>query len=99
MLVVVLPALALMLTACDWPEFGLYNHGSRDSADTGISLSNIASMTLDWTATTGGTVESSPAVVGGVVYVGSKDDKLYALNATTGATLWTAATGGEVNSS
>jgi outer membrane protein assembly factor BamB len=33
-------------------------------------------------------VESSPAVANGVVYVGSNDNNLYALNATTGANLW-----------
>jgi outer membrane protein assembly factor BamB len=99
MLVLVLPALALTLSACDWPEFGLYNHGSRDSADTGISLSNVASTKLDWTATTGAAVVSSPAVVNGVVYVGSIDGNVYALNATSGATLWTGTTGGGVDSS
>ena len=98
-LLLVLPVLALTLSACDWPQFGLYNHGTRDSADTGISFSNVASTTVDWTATTGGAVTSSPAVVNGVVYVGSDDDKVYALNTTTGATLWTVATGGEVESS
>jgi outer membrane protein assembly factor BamB len=34
-----------------------------------------------WTATTGGIVDSSPAVAGGVVYVGSADGKLYAFDA------------------
>ena len=31
---------------------------------------------------------SSPAVANGVVYVGSEDDNVYALNASTGAKLW-----------
>ena len=35
----------------------------------------------------------------GVVYVGSDDGKVYAFNASTGATLWTAATGLAVESS
>jgi outer membrane protein assembly factor BamB len=52
-----------------------------------------------WTRTTGGAVRSSPAVANGVVYVGSDDAKLYALDATTGAVLWTAPTGGAVQSS
>ena len=45
-----------------------------------------------WSYTTGGPVESSPAVVNGVVYVGSQDHNLYALNARTGAKLWSYAT-------
>ena len=42
---------------------------------------------------------SSPAVANGVVYVGSDDDNVYALNASTGAKLWSYATGGAVYSS
>jgi len=33
-------------------------------------------------------VNSSPAVANGVVYVGSINDNVYALNAATGAKLW-----------
>jgi outer membrane protein assembly factor BamB len=44
-------------------------------------------------------VRSSPAVAGAVVYVGSGDGKVYALNATTGATLWTATSIDAVGSS
>jgi glucose dehydrogenase len=42
--------------------------------------------------------ESSPAVVKGVVYVGSGDN-IYALNATNGDELWSYTTGAEVESS
>jgi outer membrane protein assembly factor BamB len=38
--------------------------------------------------TTGNGIESSPAVANGVVYVGSVDHNVYALNASTGALLW-----------
>ncbi len=41
----------------------------------------------------------SPAVVDDVVYIGSDDDNLYALNAHTGTKLWSFATGGYVSSS
>jgi uncharacterized repeat protein (TIGR01451 family) len=44
-------------------------------------------------------VESSPAVANGVVYFGSLDRNVYALNASTGAKLWTFATGADVSSS
>ena len=37
---------------------------------------------------------SSPAVVGGFVYIGSDDGHVYALNAATGAKIWTYPTGG-----
>src|SRR5207248_1805767 len=42
---------------------------------------------------------SSPAVVNGVVYIGSLDGKLYAVDAASGARLWTATTGRAITSS
>jgi PGF-CTERM protein len=43
---------------------------------------------LKWNFTTGSVVESSPAVANGVVYVGSNDGNLYALNANNGTKIW-----------
>jgi outer membrane protein assembly factor BamB len=40
-----------------------------------------------WSYSTRLVVDSSPAVANGVVYIGSEDDNLYALNASTGAKL------------
>lgn len=40
-----------------------------------------------WSDTIGGLVTSSPAVANGVVFVGSWDGHLYAVNAQTGAKL------------
>jgi outer membrane protein assembly factor BamB len=54
---------------------------------------------LLWSYTTGSEVHSSPAVANGVVYIGSADHNLYALNASTGAKLWSYTTGSEVYSS
>jgi outer membrane protein assembly factor BamB len=45
-----------------------------------------------------GATESSPLVVNGVVYVGSRDHRLYALKARTGKLLWSYDTGGEIKS-
>lgn len=55
--------------------------------------------TLRWNSTTGGKVESSPAIVDGIVYVGSNDRRVYALDAGTGDRIWTFTTDGEVRSS
>jgi len=49
--------------------------------------------------TIGGDAVSSPTVAGGVVYIGAQDNKLYALDAGTGATLWMQTTGDQVSSS
>ncbi|MGB8372848.1 MAG: PQQ-binding-like beta-propeller repeat protein, partial [Halobacteriota archaeon] len=54
---------------------------------------------LKWTYTTSGAVESSPAIANGVVYVGSDDGNIYALNATTGKQTWSFATRNNVYSS
>lgn len=62
----VLPALTLMLSACDWTEFGYNASGGRSSADTGISLSNVAGTKFDWSYYTGNTVISSPAEANGI---------------------------------
>jgi outer membrane protein assembly factor BamB len=52
-----------------------------------------------WATATGGNVFSSPAADGTTVFVGSEDDKLYALDAGTGAVLWSAPTGDLIQSS
>ncbi|WP_283133884.1 PQQ-binding-like beta-propeller repeat protein [Rhizohabitans arisaemae] len=54
---------------------------------------------LRWSFTTGEFVSSSPAVVGGVVYCGSGDNKLYAIDAATGRRLWEFTTRDKVFSS
>ena len=51
-----------------------------------------------WTYTTGDQVDSSPAVAGGTVYIGSHDHKVYALDAATGRLRWSYTTGDLVGS-
>jgi eukaryotic-like serine/threonine-protein kinase len=43
---------------------------------------------LLWHYQTGGSVQSSPEVAGGVVYIGSDDGYVYAINAGSGTVLW-----------
>jgi outer membrane protein assembly factor BamB len=54
---------------------------------------------VKWTFTTEGAINSSPAVVDGVVYVGSRDSHVYALKADTGEKLWEFKAGSWVESS
>lgn len=44
--------------------------------------------TRKWSYRTGGYITSSPAVVNGIVYVGSEDGSLYALDAASGRKQW-----------
>jgi outer membrane protein assembly factor BamB len=53
---------------------------------TGTAVA-IADGSLIWTTVVGG-VDSSPVVAKGVVYVGSDDGNIYALDASTGVYLW-----------
>ncbi len=54
---------------------------------------------LNWRFKTEGRIFSSPAVMDGIVYIGSEDSNLYAVNAETGALIWKFKTGGQVSSS
>jgi outer membrane protein assembly factor BamB len=89
------PGQIVQATGTDW--WPMFHH---DPAHTGYSTSTgpTTNHTL-WTYTTGGTVDSSPAVVGGFVYVGSDDNSTYCLNAATGKLVWSYKTGGGVYSS
>jgi outer membrane protein assembly factor BamB len=49
---------------------------------------------LLWTFAAGSPISSSPAVVNGIVYVGSNDGKLFAINSVTGQQEWAFATSG-----
>ncbi|HEV8193657.1 MAG TPA: PQQ-binding-like beta-propeller repeat protein, partial [Ktedonobacterales bacterium] len=76
-------------TATDsWPMYMHDNQRTGASADATLSPSNAAQLGKLWSYQTGGMIASQPAVVNGVVYVGSWDGYEYALNATTGAMLW-----------
>jgi hypothetical protein len=48
------------------------------SIDYSVYCLNASTGALVWSYATSGTVFSSPAVVDGVVYVGSEDGKIYA---------------------
>ena len=73
----------------DWPMF-LYNAGHTSSPD------DVAPVTHDllWRFNTmpdgadAWIIDSSPAVVGGVLYIGADDGRFYALDSSSGNLLW-----------
>lgn len=77
---------------CDASHSGNY---TLVAGTTGTTVSQL------WSYTTGDPITSSPAVVNGVVYLGSDNipGKVYALNAATGVQLWNYTTGMRVESS
>ena len=93
-------AQAPFLVGTNWSEAGfLPSHGSFNPYENVLSEETVGGAGLRWSYTTGFLVTSSPAVANGVVYVGSFDGNVYALNASTGALLWSYATGNAVDSS
>ena len=58
--------------------------GGRDKMVHGLTLNGQSA----WTFTTRARVESSPAIAGGRVFIGSNDGRFYVLNVNTGAKLW-----------
>jgi len=65
-----------------------------------LNPTTVGGLTKKWTYQAEGTVFSSPAVAGGVVYVGCSCGYLYALDAATGKKKWAYWTGGsQVNDS
>jgi eukaryotic-like serine/threonine-protein kinase len=71
---------------------GPSHSGAYDSAE----LKNFGG--LQWRVQTGGAVRSSPTQADGVVYVGSSDGYLYALDAVTGAEKWKLNAGSPITS-
>ncbi len=62
------------------------------------SISVKKNPSLRWKVKTGGQVISSPVIVENDLYVGSGDQKLYAINALTGDIKWEYKTEGSINS-
>lgn len=78
----------------DWPMFRL------DAQRSGIAPGEqFASLAEVWAAELGGSVDSSPAVVGDRVFVGNSLGSMYAVSVEDGAILWSFETGGAVVSS
>src|SRR5579884_2368956 len=93
---------------CDSATPGLLQWEAQyrfDQCHTGFNLyeyllspGNVGTLVPAWHYTTGGPIFfASPTVSNGIVYTGSDDQHLYAVNATTGALIWKYATGGQIH--
>jgi len=97
--IVIYSIIALLLSmqvafAEDWPMF------HHDLALNGVTSSNAPDTNnILWTYQTEGSVESSAAVVGDKLYIGSTDGSLYCIGKETGALIWKYPTGGPIQSS
>jgi eukaryotic-like serine/threonine-protein kinase len=90
----------LFVVNTNWPQFHFSpNREGSNPYENVLNLTNVDKLGLKWSFATNGYLRSSPAVVDGILYVGSDDYSLYALDASTGAKLWQFTTGNEVESS
>jgi outer membrane protein assembly factor BamB len=71
-------------SADDWSTF----RHDTDHSGYATDSSSADSVKLLWTYPTGRMVQSSPAVVNGCVFVGSRDSVIYCLNASNGKLIW-----------
>jgi len=83
-----------------WALTDWWSSFHHDPSNTGhsISAAPLTNQTI-WNYTTGDLVVSSPAVANGVVFAGSSDNNVYALNASDGSSVWNYTTGDWVVSS
>jgi outer membrane protein assembly factor BamB len=95
-----LSAQKLFLVQTNWDGYGFNQYGTRfNRYENVLTPANASTLVQDWSYTTSGSILSSPAVANGIVYVGSDDDSVYALNAASGALVWRYSTGSLVRSS
>ena len=79
-------------------DWSMYHRDVSHSGNAGTSTDSPQGN-LKWTFSTSAPIQSSPAVAGNTVYVGSNDNKLHAINAETGAQIWEFETGSFIWSS
>src|SRR5688500_4367025 len=80
----------------DWPNVGNDKGGSRFSPLDQINRANVAKLEVAWTykvddadPAKNSTIECTPLVIDGVMYITTCRTKVVALNAATGKELWT----------
>src|SRR6266566_7072396 len=90
LLSVVCPALAQNV---DWPNVGNDKGGMRYAAINQINRDIVAKLQVAWTyhtkdAAEGTTIECTPIVIDGVMYVTTVRTRVVALDAATGREIW-----------
>lgn len=90
-------ALCAALAATDAPADPMFRGGPQHAGVTAERAPREFHR-VKWTFPTGDRIVSSPVFDGGVVYVGSDDGSVYAIDASTGRMRWQRRTGGPVAS-
>src|SRR5262245_31915217 len=71
------------LSSADWPLF------RGNPQQTGVTIAKLPDkLDVLWTFSTKDAIEGTPAIADGVVFIGSFDEHLYALDLATGKEKW-----------
>ncbi len=81
------PAGGASVAPGDWPLINRDLNANRFSPLTEITAANVAGLTSSWTYQLGGNSTAVPIVVGGIMYMPSRD-RVVALDGDTGALVW-----------
>ncbi len=75
-----------------WSQYGNAPDGTRQAGSSRITAATVGGLRPLWRFSAGGPVTGTPAIADGMVYIGSYDGTLYALDAQTGQSRWEYAT-------
>jgi len=75
----------------DWPVYGGESSNDHYSSLTQIDRTNVSKLQIAWTFDTRetGGLQTSPLIIGGVLYGVTPSEKVIALDGATGKLLWT----------
>lgn len=83
-----------LLIAADWPV------SRGNSAATGVASAKFAGeLKVAWEFPTKNAIEGTPAIVNGIVYIGSTDKHVYAVDLVTGKQVWKTLLGSPIKAS
>jgi outer membrane protein assembly factor BamB len=83
----------------NWAQFGFNNLGHHNNFyENVVGAATVGTLDTLWSFAATDAIQSSPAVVAGVVYFGSDDGNVYAVNAANGMQLWSFTTENYVRS-
>jgi len=71
----------------------LFRGDAQRTGSVGETSCSIDKPGLQWSVETGGSIRSSPLLIGGRIYFASKDERVYAVDRSSGNSLWTTSLG------
>ena len=81
----------------DWPQFHFAaDRSGFNPGESVLNASNVSQLGISWRTKLSAAPVAPPVLVNGIVYAGSNDGKVYALQASNGAILWSGSTGASI---